>query len=182
MQVGQYLIEAGADPSIPSKTGVTCLHVAAQGGSLDLVRTLLDRGTPVDARDELDQATPLFYAVMNQKLDIVKLLLARGADAHARASAASITLVHAACITGGTDILKHLVETVKLDIRAVTGKGLQAHELPHCDLACRNYILRQLDSEFFAAADAPSPHGSRNRSQREKDAGGTVQPMCCVIM
>ncbi len=56
---------------------------ATARGRLATVQSLLDRGTPVNARDPR-QWTPLHVAVATGHLDIVELLLARGADVQAR--------------------------------------------------------------------------------------------------
>ena len=56
---------------------------AAFGGNLDAVRTLLDQGVPVDARDERGR-TALAAAASNGKTEVFHFLLERGADPSAR--------------------------------------------------------------------------------------------------
>lgn len=73
--------------------GATLLHVAAEYGSLDAARMLLDSGADVNARAEVDAAgvggqTPLFHAVsqfMDWSLAVARLLAQRGADLGVRA-------------------------------------------------------------------------------------------------
>ncbi|HEU4538980.1 MAG TPA: ankyrin repeat domain-containing protein, partial [Polyangiaceae bacterium] len=67
------LCDAAADRNI---------FAATARGKVDAVRALLDRGTPVNARDG-NQWTPLHVAASMGRLPIVDLLLERGADVHA---------------------------------------------------------------------------------------------------
>jgi ankyrin repeat protein len=56
------------------------IHLAAQAGSADAVKALLDRGADVNARDETHARTPLVFAASQNRLDAMKVLLAKGAD------------------------------------------------------------------------------------------------------
>ncbi|MBI3684751.1 MAG: ankyrin repeat domain-containing protein [Acidobacteria bacterium] len=64
---------------------LTPLMLAAPFGSPELVKTLLDAGAEIDARDSRGM-TPLMFAVASetQDLRVVRLLLAKGADVHAK--------------------------------------------------------------------------------------------------
>ena len=67
--------------------GATLLHVAAEYGSLNAARLLLDRGAPVNA-PAVDGQTPIFHAVTqfdDRGLPMTQLLLERGADLSLRA-------------------------------------------------------------------------------------------------
>ena len=67
--------------------GATLLHVAAEYGSLNAARLLLDRGAPVNAPAAGGQ-TPIFHSVTqfdDRGLPITQLLLDRGADLSLRA-------------------------------------------------------------------------------------------------
>lgn len=73
------------DPSFvqyrnPNAHGRTPLHRAAECGSPDVVRLLLDRGADINARDELNGVTPLHLAAEHGRVDIVKVLIRHGAD------------------------------------------------------------------------------------------------------
>lgn len=72
--------------------GATLLHVAAEYGSVDAVRLLLDRGADVNARAAVDEAgiggqTPIFHAAtqfFDGGLEVTRLLIDRGADLSVR--------------------------------------------------------------------------------------------------
>ena len=73
--------------------GGTLLHVAAEYGTLEAARLLLDRGADVNARVETDSQgiggqTPIFHAVSQFRdwgLQVARLLVDRGADLAVRA-------------------------------------------------------------------------------------------------
>jgi len=79
--------------------GATLLHMCVDYDEIEIARWLLDRGLPVDARADVDEAgfgghTALFGCVVSmphtngrqQDASFARLLLDRGADANARAS------------------------------------------------------------------------------------------------
>src|SRR3989442_1151138 len=89
----KLLLAKGADvnaatlDAIPVRKGpiglnhLTALMYAAPYGTPDLVRTLIDAGAQINAKDIRDM-TPLMLAVASetQNPDVVRLLLAKGAD------------------------------------------------------------------------------------------------------
>lgn len=58
--------------------GYTPLHLAAQGGHLEVVRALLERGANLEARNE-HRDTPLILAARGGHMEVVRFLLERGA-------------------------------------------------------------------------------------------------------
>ena len=92
-------IAAGADVDIrefrKSSKGSTPLHVAAEKGHLEVVKTLIQHGAVVDARDK-EMNTPLMLAVRNNgTLDVVKYLVEHGADIRAKNKSGMMPLEHA---------------------------------------------------------------------------------------
>ncbi|XP_063828660.1 uncharacterized protein LOC135078036 [Ostrinia nubilalis] len=84
MKFVRYLVAAGCDINIQGPEGMTALHIAAQGGDVELCTALLEAGdVSVDSRD-LGGWTPLVWAAENDHVDVVRLLLSRGADATTR--------------------------------------------------------------------------------------------------
>ena len=53
------LLEAGSKPGPVTETGVQPIHLAAQAGSADAVKALIDRGADVNASDATHGRTPL---------------------------------------------------------------------------------------------------------------------------
>lgn len=72
--------------------GATLLHVAAEYGSVEAARLLLDRGADVNARAMVEESgiggqTPIFHAVTQYGdwgLPVARLLVDRGADLSVR--------------------------------------------------------------------------------------------------
>ena len=56
------------------------LHLAAEAGSADAIKALLDRGADLNARDTTHGRTPLIFAASQNRLDAMKVLIAKGAD------------------------------------------------------------------------------------------------------
>ncbi|KAI7762809.1 hypothetical protein LZL87_008250 [Fusarium oxysporum] len=75
----------------------------------DIVELLLQRGADVNARDE-GGCTPLHISANERHLTKTQLLLEYGADVAARDRAGRIPL-HYACRTGGTEVVKFLIQT-----------------------------------------------------------------------
>lgn len=80
MEPARRLMERGARLERP---GWTPLHYAATGPSVALVKLLLDRGAPIDARSP-NGTTPLMMAARYGAEEGAALLLERGADAALR--------------------------------------------------------------------------------------------------
>src|SRR6185436_11403505 len=58
-----FLLEKGVDPGLHDDVRRTGLHNAAFGAHADVVRVLLEHGSPVDVREERFHATPLDVAL-----------------------------------------------------------------------------------------------------------------------
>jgi len=80
-------VQAGANPLMPDKNGMTPWHLAAWEGSPEMLQLFLDLGAPLEAPDGRG-GTPLSWAVGDTVK--VKLLLARGARPTHTALAAAV--------------------------------------------------------------------------------------------
>ena len=83
--VVRFLLEAGADPSAPSRNRmkVTALHSAIAARDRESTFALIAAGADVNLKQQ-DSFTPLHEAAQNGDRDIVEALLAAGADPSAR--------------------------------------------------------------------------------------------------
>lgn len=92
----------------------TPLHIAAQGGYIDVVKSLLAFGAEVNARTDTNQ-TPLHLACIAGHLDVVKLLVMYKAKVNAK-DADQETALHKAAQFGRIAVCQHLLESsAKLD-------------------------------------------------------------------
>ena len=110
------LLEAGAALNGRDRSDYTPLHHAAEKGTPDIVRTLLEAGAPVDMRAsgfEVDWGwdwTPLHLAAEgNPDPEVIRVLLAAGADASARAYYGQ-TPLHLAAANGNPAVAAALLE------------------------------------------------------------------------
>ncbi len=85
VDVAEYLLTQGVDPSGGNGTGLNALHWAANRGQLDAVRLLIRRGAPLETRS-MHGGTALGTAVWSaineprpQHLAIIEALLEAGA-------------------------------------------------------------------------------------------------------
>ena len=81
--VVEALLSAGADHELRTSTGVTALHLAARAGDEQGVRSLLDRGAEVDAKENSWEQTPLMWAADEGRRAVIDLLVFAGADVSA---------------------------------------------------------------------------------------------------
>lgn len=81
---------------------------AARYGDVERLRTLLDTGSDVDARDRYHQ-TGLMLAAQGGHVDVVRLLIERGADLDVAAKF-SLTALMLAVIGGHAEVVRLLVD------------------------------------------------------------------------
>lgn len=76
----KVLLNNNVDTEVKAKHGITALMFAVrEGGDIDILKLLLDKGANVEAKDE-NGMSPLLGAIINRNLEAVKLLIAKGAD------------------------------------------------------------------------------------------------------
>jgi len=54
----EFLLDRGIDPATRNEDGQTGLHWASWGPHIDVIKLLIKRGSPIDAKDNRFQATP----------------------------------------------------------------------------------------------------------------------------
>jgi hypothetical protein len=87
----ECLLHYNPDVTIATENGSTPLHYAVLGDNIKFIKTLIERGAKVNARDKILWATPLLkvlerdngYAV-EVTIEVIKCLLEHGADINAQ--------------------------------------------------------------------------------------------------
>ena len=82
-EVGQYLLDHGADIDARSNQRNTPLMLAVYRGHVEFTRMLIERGAVIDARGHQDR-TSLHFAAVHGRTECARLLLEHGADVNAR--------------------------------------------------------------------------------------------------
>ena len=103
---------------------VTLLHLAASGGSGEIVQMLLSAGAEIGARDA-EGMTPLHTAANAGKYEVVKHLLTAGADTEVRENRQGLRPIHFAAIMGHDAIVAALLDA-GADKNALCGDGSSA--------------------------------------------------------
>jgi len=82
LEMVEFLLFVRANPRVvTTASGVTPLHLAAQAlNGEGVVRALIRRGAPVDARESTAGQTPLMFAAVAGRAAAVRELLSAGAD------------------------------------------------------------------------------------------------------
>ena len=111
---------------------VTALHLAATGGNVNVVESLLKAGAPVNAADTRGM-TPLVFAVATDRPEprIIRLLLAHGADPSFRAE-------------GGESPIEWARKFNNPVVLTALGLSVDAPVAPLAPLAPRDAVLRSL--------------------------------------
>ena len=78
-QVGEYLLNKGAQAEMKIYDNIPILHMAARSGASHLIKLLISKGADVNAQDTQGR-TPLHQAVMTGQKEVAEVLLAHGAD------------------------------------------------------------------------------------------------------
>jgi uncharacterized protein len=140
-QAAVALLSGGAEPNVADNTGNTPLHLAAQAGSLELVKALLAKGANPNARTKpaapggrggfraiAGQQTPLLMAARANHVDVMRALIEAGADTKLKADDGA-TLLLAASASGRVAAAKYAFEFDK-DVKAIDSAGRTAmHEV-----------------------------------------------------
>nr|CAD1841714.1 unnamed protein product [Ananas comosus var. bracteatus] len=163
LAVVEYLLDHGADPSIPDERGYTVLHCASRErvhcpslrftreGHCEVVNLLLSKGIPVDPDSFV--GTPLNAAARNRQEKIVKILLEHGANAGADVNASTpsgTTPLSVAAQEGLTDFIKCLLED-GADPNVVNESGRRPIELAAL-------FAKRHDVEILFHATSPIPY------------------------
>lgn len=103
----ELLLLHGANIITPGWLG-TPLHIAAEYGSINVIRALLDKGATIDAYNEW-HCTPLHIAARAGSIDVLAYLLHEGANPNAQNQTLQ-TPLHGASKYGGIEEVKALLD------------------------------------------------------------------------
>lgn len=110
------LLDAGTDPDAEWREGGTALIFAAQRGNAEVVRLLLDHGADVHAKDRVNNANALHFAI--EYPAVVQILAERGADVNERDLMVGQTPLWWAVSRNKLESAKALLASGRVDPRA----------------------------------------------------------------
>jgi len=109
IKITTLLLRSGAKINVRNIFGTTPLMEAADRGSCELARLLLDHNADVNMRDTQGFGSALDRSVLRENYELCKLLLERGARINFRDERCTRPL-HSAAFRGNLDLVKLLVE------------------------------------------------------------------------
>jgi outer membrane protein assembly factor BamB len=135
------------------------LRDAAQAGSVDEVRTLLEAGVPADAPARHGQ-TALLFAAGKGRLDVVRLLLERGANVNARERFFGATPLASALDGRHRDVALLLLARGATDAAAALDSAIENDDLVLARAALATGLLEPLElkAALKQAAAKPEMH------------------------
>ncbi|KAF2075570.1 hypothetical protein CYY_003113 [Polysphondylium violaceum] len=83
IQIGEYLLDKGANINAENNFGSTPLHEAVRRGEVEFVKFLISRKVDLSIGD-IDDNTPLHLAVMCEDGELIPMLLEAGAPLDAK--------------------------------------------------------------------------------------------------
>ncbi|VDM96170.1 unnamed protein product [Thelazia callipaeda] len=122
-QVVEILLKRGANKEHRNVSDYTPLSLAASGGYVDIVNSLLNSGAEINSRTGSKLGiSPLMLAAMNGHAPATKILLERGSDINSHIETNRNTALTLACFQGRTDVVRLLLEyNANVEHRAKTG-------------------------------------------------------------
>ena len=108
MEGVQILLDAGANPNVKDRDGMTPLMVACNAGQKEIAEALLAKGAEVNAKDNYDR-TALHSAINAARHEMVVLLVNAGADVNATDKQGQMPLAMAK-LRSQTDTAQFLTE------------------------------------------------------------------------
>jgi ankyrin repeat protein len=132
----RVLLANGADPTVVTTPGQTCLDRACRHGHVGIVSALVSHGAPLEPR-------LLHTAVVHDSVRLVELLLDEGVDP-GEADQDGQTPLHAAANWGSLAMVKALVKTGRVNIEARDGDGSTPRDVAST-VGC-DHVVQFLDS------------------------------------
>jgi ankyrin repeat protein len=149
LEVVKRLVAAGAkiEPQASDETGA--LASAAMGGSVPMVKYLVEEAGADERRADSDGVTPLIAAVKNGRADVVAYLLGRpGADIEEAQTKQGITALDFAVNSGHLEVVKVLVAAgARLEPRAGEELGALASAITGGFLKVVKYLVEEAGAD-----------------------------------
>ena len=83
------------------------IHLASSSGHADIVKILIEAGSPLDDVDRFGRSPPLMWATKGRHIEVVKVLLQAGASV---TSQGNWHALHEACKAGYTELVQVLID------------------------------------------------------------------------
>jgi outer membrane protein assembly factor BamB len=137
--------------SIAADDAREALWAAVRNSDIKTIRDLLDKGTEVNARNEIG-VTALWVATAKGKLDVVEMLVERGADVNARDGIWYQTPLSNSIGEGQTGIVKLLIRSGARDVDNAIITAAAAGKLAVVEAVLEHGKIKQeaLDAALFA--------------------------------
>ncbi|XP_067660118.1 putative ankyrin repeat protein RF_0381 [Haliotis asinina] len=120
--VFDVLVEAGAHLSLLDGDKETILHVACEGGNVEIIKHLLKQDfVDIDTRD-ISGWTPVMYGARHGHKNVFDVLVDKGADL-SLVGRHKTNILHFACVGGNVEIIKYLLKYNIVDIDSRLDKG-----------------------------------------------------------
>ncbi len=136
----------------PNYFGETPLQLAAESGSFNVVKYLIEeKGADFNAPDN-EGKTSLHWAAEHNRLNVVKYLIEeKGADFNA-SDDLGYTSLHFAAVNGSFDVVKYLIEEKGADFNALDNEGKTSLHLAaiHGSLDVVKYLIEEKGADFNA--------------------------------
>ncbi|XP_046341387.2 ankyrin repeat-containing protein NPR4-like [Haliotis rufescens] len=124
-EVVELLVVEGADVSLVSERGENILHLACQGGRVQVVKYVLSKDTVRINSRGWKKRTPVMAAALHGHKEVVELLVVEGADL-SLVSERGENILHLARRGGHVEVVKYVLSQDKVGINAQNNKGQTA--------------------------------------------------------
>ena len=132
-----YLVQSGSDVYLKTNEGKSCLHLAADGGHIDICRILLEKYTfDIHQKDQFGKS-PLHYSATNGSFAVFKYFVKMKSDVYQKTKNGKNCLLLA--VKGGcVNLCNTLLEVYNLDLNVVDHTGKNSL---HCGAKYGKYEL-----------------------------------------